>query len=308
MPRDCIFADKGPAAFVDDNSPEALLAVCALLNTQAFGLLVSVQLARTELAQSFEVGLIHLFPNSTLNNRPSLPPLRGAPGRSNASSTPSMKPRTPICCPPPCAAVLATTIRPPSTRSWRVSRPRSTPSPLTFTASARPTDPPRRPPLPSLWKRRQRTMRRQTMTPRTRTVRPPSTRRRAYSAGPSAWPSAASTGGSPQASAPPRPSRSRSTRCPRKAPACCPMGPSRSTATPAFWSTIPATRTTSPTWWKKCSPASTPPCRPTCAAGCNATSSRSTCSVTARAAARRRSIGRSRRRRAATRCGSITPA
>jgi len=56
MPRGCIFADKGPAAFVADDAPEALLALCALVNSQAFGLLVSVQLARVELAQSFEVG------------------------------------------------------------------------------------------------------------------------------------------------------------------------------------------------------------------------------------------------------------
>ena len=37
---------------------EIYLAMCALMNSKAFGYLVSVQLARTELAQSFEVGLI----------------------------------------------------------------------------------------------------------------------------------------------------------------------------------------------------------------------------------------------------------
>jgi hypothetical protein len=62
MPRGCIFADKGPAAFVSDDSPDALLALCALVNSLAFGLLVSVQLARVELAQSFEVGLIQQTP------------------------------------------------------------------------------------------------------------------------------------------------------------------------------------------------------------------------------------------------------
>lgn len=62
MPRGCIFADKGPAIFAADDTAEGLLALCALVNSQAFGLLVSVQLARTELAQSFEVGLIQQTP------------------------------------------------------------------------------------------------------------------------------------------------------------------------------------------------------------------------------------------------------
>lgn len=62
MPSGCIFADKGPAAFVTNDEPDDLLALCALVNSQAFGLLVSVQLARVELAQSFEVGLIQQTP------------------------------------------------------------------------------------------------------------------------------------------------------------------------------------------------------------------------------------------------------
>lgn len=62
MPAGCIFADKGPAAFVTNDDPDELLALCAVLNSRAFGLLVSVQLARTELAQSFEVGLIQQTP------------------------------------------------------------------------------------------------------------------------------------------------------------------------------------------------------------------------------------------------------
>lgn len=62
MPSGCIFADKGPAAFVEDDAPDELLALVCLLNSRAFGLLVSVQLARVELAQSFEVGLIQQTP------------------------------------------------------------------------------------------------------------------------------------------------------------------------------------------------------------------------------------------------------
>jgi hypothetical protein len=62
MPKGCIFADKGPAAFVVGDSPVTLLALSALTNSAPFGLLVSVQLARTELAQSYEVGLVARTP------------------------------------------------------------------------------------------------------------------------------------------------------------------------------------------------------------------------------------------------------
>lgn len=62
MPAGCIFADKGPAAFVSDDDPEMLLALVAILNSAPFKYLVSVQLARTELAQSYEVGVIQRTP------------------------------------------------------------------------------------------------------------------------------------------------------------------------------------------------------------------------------------------------------
>ncbi|KAA0676971.1 type II restriction endonuclease subunit M [Roseomonas genomospecies 6] len=63
MPRGCIFADKGPAAFVADDAPEALLALCALSNSRAFALLVSVQLAAADAAaRSYEVGVIQKTP------------------------------------------------------------------------------------------------------------------------------------------------------------------------------------------------------------------------------------------------------
>jgi hypothetical protein len=62
MPAGGIFSHKGPAAFVDNDSPDDLLALVCLVNSKAFGLLVSVQLARVELAQSFEVGLIQQTP------------------------------------------------------------------------------------------------------------------------------------------------------------------------------------------------------------------------------------------------------
>jgi hypothetical protein len=62
LPKGCIFAGKGPAAFALNDDHTSLLVLCALANSLAFGLCVAVQLARTELAQSFEVGLIQQTP------------------------------------------------------------------------------------------------------------------------------------------------------------------------------------------------------------------------------------------------------
>jgi len=60
FPKNCVFADKGPTAF---SSTEAeLLSLLPIINSEVFGLLVSVQLARTELAQSYEVGVIQKTP------------------------------------------------------------------------------------------------------------------------------------------------------------------------------------------------------------------------------------------------------
>lgn len=67
MPAGCVFGHKGPAAFIHDNENDALLALCAVINSTAFGYLVSVQLARTELAQSYEVGLIQQTPIPSLD-------------------------------------------------------------------------------------------------------------------------------------------------------------------------------------------------------------------------------------------------
>jgi hypothetical protein len=67
MPTGCIFGDKGPAAFIDGDGSEELLAICGMFTSQPFGYLVSVQLARTELAQSYEVGLIQQTPMPNLS-------------------------------------------------------------------------------------------------------------------------------------------------------------------------------------------------------------------------------------------------
>ena len=62
MPEGCIFADKGPAAFDVGDRAIALLSLLAVGNSEPFRILVSLQLARTELAQSYEVGVIQRTP------------------------------------------------------------------------------------------------------------------------------------------------------------------------------------------------------------------------------------------------------
>ena len=58
MPAGCIFADKGPAAFVFGDDSDELLALLALTNSRAFALLVSLQMA----FGSYEVGVIQRTP------------------------------------------------------------------------------------------------------------------------------------------------------------------------------------------------------------------------------------------------------
>lgn len=72
MPRDCAFSSKGPAAFVEGDEPVHLLALSAIMNCRVFGYLVRVQLARTELAQSYEVGLIQQTPVPNLSEESSI--------------------------------------------------------------------------------------------------------------------------------------------------------------------------------------------------------------------------------------------
>lgn len=59
LPAGCIFADKGATVFIQGENPRALLALCALMNSHAFLYFVSY---RTQLAQSFEVGLLKTTP------------------------------------------------------------------------------------------------------------------------------------------------------------------------------------------------------------------------------------------------------
>jgi hypothetical protein len=58
MPAGCIFADKGPAAFVENDSPEQLRALMAITASAAFRYLVELQMA----FGSYEVGVIQRTP------------------------------------------------------------------------------------------------------------------------------------------------------------------------------------------------------------------------------------------------------
>src|SRR6185295_13453545 len=55
--------------FVENDNADNLLALVSVTNSRAFGLLVSLQLARTELAQSYEVGLIQNTPIPRLESK-----------------------------------------------------------------------------------------------------------------------------------------------------------------------------------------------------------------------------------------------
>jgi hypothetical protein len=71
LPRNCVFGNKGPAIFVNGDDDERLLAILGVLNSQAFRYLLSLQVARVELAQSFEVGLVQStpFPAISMTNQ-----------------------------------------------------------------------------------------------------------------------------------------------------------------------------------------------------------------------------------------------
>jgi hypothetical protein len=63
MPRGCIFADKGPAAFVENDDPQLLMALAAVTNSRVFSALVQLQVA----FGSYEVGVIQRTPVPVLN-------------------------------------------------------------------------------------------------------------------------------------------------------------------------------------------------------------------------------------------------
>lgn len=62
FPEGCVFSNKGPVIFVEGDDHKRLLALLGVLNSTSIKRLVAVQLARTELAQSYEVGLVGSTP------------------------------------------------------------------------------------------------------------------------------------------------------------------------------------------------------------------------------------------------------
>ena len=63
MPAGCVFADKGPAAFVENDAPDQLLAILAITTSSTFRYLVELQMA----FGSYEVGVIQRTPVPTLS-------------------------------------------------------------------------------------------------------------------------------------------------------------------------------------------------------------------------------------------------
>jgi hypothetical protein len=64
MPAGCIFADKGPAAFIEGDSPDRLLSLLAIMTSMAFCYLVELQMA----FGSYEVGVIQRTPVPDLSD------------------------------------------------------------------------------------------------------------------------------------------------------------------------------------------------------------------------------------------------
>jgi hypothetical protein len=62
LPEHCVFGDKGPAIFTPTQTPNSLLATSALLNSLAFVRLLELQLARVDLAKSYETGAVSRTP------------------------------------------------------------------------------------------------------------------------------------------------------------------------------------------------------------------------------------------------------
>jgi hypothetical protein len=62
VPAGSVFGDKGPCIFVEGDSKQELLALLAIVNSSTFESLMKLQVARTTLAQSYEVGLVRTTP------------------------------------------------------------------------------------------------------------------------------------------------------------------------------------------------------------------------------------------------------
>lgn len=65
LPRGCIFADKGPAVFLEADNPMELLALLAITNSRPFAALVELQMA----FGSYEVGVLQNTPVPLIESR-----------------------------------------------------------------------------------------------------------------------------------------------------------------------------------------------------------------------------------------------
>ncbi len=63
MPSGCIFAQKGPGAFVDNDNPDYLFAVAAIMNSSAYMMLLETQLAAADAAaRAYDIGVLSNTP------------------------------------------------------------------------------------------------------------------------------------------------------------------------------------------------------------------------------------------------------
>jgi hypothetical protein len=69
LQRGAIFGDKGPAIFDRDDDEVLLLVILSICNSAIFKFLVSLRLARTTLAQSYEAGIIQSTPFPNLDHQ-----------------------------------------------------------------------------------------------------------------------------------------------------------------------------------------------------------------------------------------------
>ena len=68
MPAGCVFADKGPAGFIENDDLCELMALLAIANSKPFRMLVELQLAAADAAaRSYEVGIIQNTPFPALS-------------------------------------------------------------------------------------------------------------------------------------------------------------------------------------------------------------------------------------------------
>ena len=68
LPAGAIFTHKGPAIFDREDAANRLFALASIMNTSSFSYLIALQLVRTELAQSYEVGIIQQTPVPELSD------------------------------------------------------------------------------------------------------------------------------------------------------------------------------------------------------------------------------------------------